>query len=183
MKKNAELVRLLKSYNKVLVAFSGGIDSTVVLDTALKTLGKKNVVAVVANSDLFTDEEYAKAIHLAQELGATVKGVTLDYLANDEIKFNRPSSWYWMKKLFYQKMNDLKAQYDCDVVLDGMIMDDNDDFRPGLRAVMKKGPFQFYNWLTSTSRMSGQLPGQMGYLIGIRLQVARFHLDLLTIPN
>lgn len=137
--KNAELVRLLKSYNKVLVAFSGGIDSTVVLDAALKTLGKENVVAVVANSDLFTDEEYAKAIHLAQELGATVKGVTLDYLANDEIKFNRPSSWYWMKKLFYQKMNDLKAQYDCDVVLDGMIMDDNDDFRPGLRARDEEG--------------------------------------------
>lgn len=121
------------------MAFSGGIDSTVVLDAALKTLGKENVLAVVANSDLFTDEEYTKAMDLAQEMGANVLGTTLDYLANDDIKNNRASSWYWMKKMFYQKMNVLKAKSGCDAVLDGMIMDDNNDFRPGLRARDEEG--------------------------------------------
>ena len=55
--KKLALTAALSQYNKVLVAFSGGIDSTVVLDAALKTLGKENVLAVVANSDLFTDED------------------------------------------------------------------------------------------------------------------------------
>ena len=137
--KKLALTAALSQYNKVLVAFSGGIDSTVVLDAALKTLGKENVLAVVANSDLFTDEEYTKAMDLAQEMGATVLGTTLDYLANDDIKNNRASSWYWMKKMFYQKMNELKDNSNCDVVLDGMIMDDKNDFRPGLRARDEEG--------------------------------------------
>ena len=47
--KKLALTAALSQYNKVLVAFSGGIDSTVVLDAALKTLGKENVLAVVAN--------------------------------------------------------------------------------------------------------------------------------------
>lgn len=137
--KNTNLTNALSQYNKVLVAFSGGIDSTVVLDAALKTLGKENVLAVVANSDLFTDEEYTKAMDLANEMGANVMGTTLDYLSNDDIKNNRASSWYWMKKMFYEKLNELKAENGCDVVLDGMIMDDNNDFRPGLRARDEEG--------------------------------------------
>lgn len=137
--KNVNLTNALSQYNKVLVAFSGGIDSTVVLDAALKTLGKENVLAVVANSDLFTDEEYTKAMDLAREMGANVMGTTLDYLSNDNIKNNRASSWYWMKKMFYEKLNELKAENGYDVVLDGMIMDDNNDFRPGLRARDEEG--------------------------------------------
>ena len=137
--KNANLTNALSRYNKDLVAFSGVIDSTVVLDAALKTLGKENVLAVVANSDLFTDEEYTKAMDLAREMGANVMGTTLDYLSNDNIKNNRASSWYWMKKMFYEKLNELKAENGYDVVLDGMIMDDNNDFRPGLRARDEEG--------------------------------------------
>ncbi|MFD1126501.1 ATP-dependent sacrificial sulfur transferase LarE [Lentilactobacillus raoultii] len=133
------LINELSAYSKVMVAFSGGIDSTVVLAAALKTLGKENVLAVVANSELFTNEEYAKAIRLAKKLGANVKGITLNYLTNDNVRHNRVSSWYWMKKMFYQRMNELKTAYGYDVVLDGMIMDDNLDFRPGLRARDEEG--------------------------------------------
>lgn len=132
--KEAKINELLAKYDRVLVAFSGGIDSTLVLDAALKVLGCEKVTAVVANSALFTDEEFNKAVKLAQDLGANVKTVELDYLANTEIKNNTPASWYWMKKIFYQKLNELKAELNATVVLDGMIMDDNDDFRPGLRA-------------------------------------------------
>ncbi|AUJ32845.1 MAG: ATP-dependent sacrificial sulfur transferase LarE [Liquorilactobacillus nagelii] len=132
--KETKINELLAKYDRVLVAFSGGIDSTLVLDAALKVLGCEKVTAVVANSALFTDEEFNKAVKLAQDLGANVKTVELDYLANTEIKNNTPASWYWMKKIFYQKLNELKAELNATVVLDGMIMDDNDDFRPGLRA-------------------------------------------------
>ena len=132
--KETKINELLAKYDRVLVAFSGGIDSTLVLDAALKVLGCEKVRAVVANSALFTDEEFNKAVKLAQDLGANVKTVELDYLANTEIKNNTPASWYWMKKIFYQKLNELKAELNATVVLDGMIMDDNDDFRPGLRA-------------------------------------------------
>ena len=99
--KKATLVAALKDLQRVTVAFSGGIDSTLVLKMALDVLGRDNVTAVVANSELFMDEEFDKAMSLAEELGANVQGTTLDYLSDDHIKNNTPDSWYYAKKMFY----------------------------------------------------------------------------------
>lgn len=129
----------LQTMHQVLVAFSGGIDSTLVLKLAIQQLGVKNVRAVVANSVLFTQEEFDKAVILGQELGVEVVTTELDYLSNAEIKNNTPASWYWMKKMFYQRMNELATKYQADAVLDGMIMDDQNDFRPGIRARNEEG--------------------------------------------
>ncbi len=138
-KKELALQNLLRNYHKVLVAFSGGIDSTLVLKEALNTLGKDHVVAVVANSELFSDEEYNKAVDLAGRLNANVMGITIDYLSNDHIAQNKPDTWYYSKKIFYQNMNRIAKDNGCDAVLDGMIMDDNNDFRPGLVARDEEG--------------------------------------------
>ncbi|MBT9677347.1 ATP-dependent sacrificial sulfur transferase LarE [Levilactobacillus brevis] len=132
--KETTLQNTLKTYNRVVVGFSGGIDSTVVLKEALDVLGHDNVLAVVANSELFLDAEYEMAGQLAKDMGAQVTGIQLDYLANDQIKHNTPESWYAMKQMFYQAMTQVATQFNADAVLDGMIMDDNADFRPGLRA-------------------------------------------------
>ena len=70
--KEVVLQDTLAAYDRVIVAFSGGIDSTLVLKEALNVLGKDNVLAVVANSELFTDDEFDKAIDLANELDANV---------------------------------------------------------------------------------------------------------------
>ncbi|MGV0167018.1 ATP-dependent sacrificial sulfur transferase LarE [Furfurilactobacillus sp. WILCCON 0119] len=137
--KNRVLTTTLADMGTVLVAFSGGIDSTVVLKAALDTLGQDNVLAVVANSELFTDDEYNKAIQLAKQLGANVEGVTLNYLSDEHIENNTPETWYYSKKMFYQRMNEIAAAHDIHHVLDGMIMDDNDDFRPGLVARNEAG--------------------------------------------
>lgn len=129
----------LKNMDKVLVAFSGGIDSTLVLKSALDVLGRDNVLAVVANSALFTDEEFDKAMALAKELGANVMGTELDYLRDEHIANNTPETWYYSKKMFYSRMNEIAAEKGIKHVLDGMIMDDNADFRPGLVARNEAG--------------------------------------------
>lgn len=137
--KKATLTSLLKGLKKVTVAFSGGIDSTLVLKMALNVLGKENVVAVVANSELFTDEEFDKAVSLAEELGANVQTTTLDYLSDDHIKQNTPDSWYFAKKMFYNRLNDLATTNGSNAVLDGMIKNDENDYRPGLKARTEAG--------------------------------------------
>ncbi|KRL05897.1 ATP-dependent sacrificial sulfur transferase LarE [Liquorilactobacillus oeni] len=137
--KENKLQNALADYDRIVVGFSGGIDSTVVLKEALNALGKQNVLAVVANSELFADEEYKKAIKLANELGAQVQGIQLDYLAEEHVKNNTPESWYYMKKIFYQELNKVAVQFKASAALDGMIMDDNADFRPGLRARDEEG--------------------------------------------
>lgn len=160
--KKMQAVEILKQSKRVLVAFSGGIDSTLVLKLAIDTLGAENVLAVVANSDLFTQEEFNHAVELGQELGAKVLTTNIDYLSNYEIKHNTPASWYWMKKLFYIKMNQLSQDNQADVVLDGMIMDDKTDFRPGLRARDEEGAqsiLQMANFYKSDVR---NLAAQLG---------------------
>ncbi|KRM23629.1 ATP-dependent sacrificial sulfur transferase LarE [Latilactobacillus graminis] len=137
--KEKKLRAKLAEYQQVIVGFSGGIDSTVVLAEAVQVLGRENVLAVVANSELFADAEYERAVALAKELGVAVEGVRLDYLSETDIANNTPNSWYAMKKIFYQALNQIAAQHKDAVVLDGMIMDDVSDFRPGLRARDEEG--------------------------------------------
>lgn len=132
--KTQQLQAILGRYHSALVAFSGGIDSTVVLQTAIKAYGAANVCAVVANSELFSDTEFEQAVALGRQLGVTVRPTTLTYLADDDVRHNTPKSWYAAKKMFYQRMNGLKAQHPADVVLDGIIADDLADYRPGLKA-------------------------------------------------
>ena len=137
--KKAALMDSLKELKKVTVAFSGGIDSTLVLKMALETLGRDNVTAVVANSELFTDEEFDKAVSLAEELGANVKTTTLDYLSETHIEHNTPDSWYYAKKMFYDRLNDMAAADGSNAVLDGLIKNDEQDYRPGMKARTEAG--------------------------------------------
>ena len=138
LKKNQHLGTILKDMGRVMVAFSGGVDSTVVLKRAQEELGD-NVLAVVVNSELFRDSEFAAAVELAENMGVRVYKTEMRELANPEIVANNPDSWYFSKKLLYTQLNKLAKEMDYPYVLDGMIMDDEADFRPGLQARTEEG--------------------------------------------
>jgi uncharacterized protein len=132
--KQQKLVKTLQGFKSAVVGFSGGIDSTLVLDMAITVLGQDNVLAVVANSEFFSDDEFTAAVTLANEMGAQVETTDLDYLSEPHVKHNTADSWYYAKQLFYNRLAELQQQHGYDVVLDGMIMDDENDYRPGMRA-------------------------------------------------
>ena len=100
--KEQNLVRELQKMDKLAVAYSGGIDSSYLLKKALDTLGAENVLAVVVNSELFSDDEFDKAVDLANGLGANVLGLEMSELADDRIVANNPNSWFYSKKLLYK---------------------------------------------------------------------------------
>ena len=137
--KEQNLVRELQKMDKLAVAYSGGIDSSYLLKKALDTLGAENVLAVVVNSELFSDDEFDKAVDLANGLGANVLGLEMSELADDRIVANNPNSWFYSKKLLYKTIRSAIQKEGFDVLADGMIMDDNTDFRPGLRARDQEG--------------------------------------------
>lgn len=137
--KENNLIKDLASKQRVAIAYSGGIDSTYLLKVAVDELGKDNVLAMVVNSELFLDDEYNKALGLAKDLGANAMGVSMSELADERIAANTPESWYYSKQLLYRTIKKAAAEKGFDIVLDGMIMDDNADFRPGMKARTEEG--------------------------------------------
>nr|WP_068673371.1 ATP-dependent sacrificial sulfur transferase LarE [Oceanobacillus sp. Castelsardo] len=137
--KNRRLGETLKNMGRVMVAFSGGVDSAVVLKRAQQELGNDNVLAVVVNSELFRDSEFDAAVAFAEDMGVRVHKTEIKELEDSRIVANNPDSWYYSKKLLYTHLNKLAKEMDFPYVLDGMIMDDEEDFRPGLKARTEEG--------------------------------------------
>src|SRR5690625_1115771 len=136
--KNKSLGEILRNMDSAMVAFSGGIDSTFLLERAHQELGD-NVIAVVVNSELFRRQEFEKAVQLAEEMGVKVYQTEIKELENEAIVANTPDSWYHSKKMLYSHLNHLAEKLGYSYVLDGMIMDDLEDFRPGLLARTEEG--------------------------------------------
>ena len=85
-------------------------------------------------SELFRNEEFDQAIELGRSLGVDVLETEMAELEDDNIVKNTPDSWYFSKRLLYGKLDEIKEGLGFNYVLDGMIMDDLEDFRPGLKA-------------------------------------------------
>lgn len=134
-----QLKEILTGMDSVLIAFSGGVDSTFLLKTALDTLGVEKVLAVTASSETYTAEERRYADNLAESLGAKHINIETRELQNEQFSQNPPDRCYYCKSELFRKLLDLARINGLACVADGANADDAKDFRPGMKAGQELG--------------------------------------------
>jgi uncharacterized protein len=132
------LETLLAPLRKVVLAFSGGVDSTFLLAVLGKDPGRK-VIAVTAFSPTHPQQEQEAARGLARLFSADHREITGDEINLEGFRTNPPDRCYHCKKHLFSKIEEIRMQEGCEVVLDGSNVDDLSDFRPGLRALKELG--------------------------------------------
>ncbi|UCG66523.1 MAG: ATP-dependent sacrificial sulfur transferase LarE [Deltaproteobacteria bacterium] len=137
-KKFQNLKKILSEMDSVLVAYSGGVDSTLVLRVAKEVLGSR-VLAITAESSVYPSEEVEQAKALAENLGVKHKIIETQELSNPKFFNNPKDRCYWCKRELFGELASIAGENDLKYVLDGTNFDDLNDFRPGMEAAHEFG--------------------------------------------
>jgi uncharacterized protein len=136
--KKASLEKHLADYGSLLVAFSGGIDSTLLLSEAKSVLGD-HLIAAIYTSPIHSKRETEAAIQMAKNLGVSYKLIESGEIVPPELIRNNRDRCYHCKKMLGEKLRELAQTLNIDAIAHGANLDDLDDFRPGFRAARETG--------------------------------------------
>ena len=136
--KTKKIKSLILEMDSALVAFSGGVDSTLVLALAHEVLGKK-ALAVTAQSASMPDREMKACHQLAKEIGVKHLVVKTEEMSNPNYRANPANRCYHCKTELYSRLKKVAQQENIFHILNGTNTDDLGDYRPGLESAREQG--------------------------------------------
>ncbi|MCC6962447.1 MAG: ATP-dependent sacrificial sulfur transferase LarE [candidate division Zixibacteria bacterium] len=139
--KYQHLLALLRDCRRVIVALSGGLDSSFLLYAAVQANGVAATLAAIGVSDSLAESERAFAADFARSLGlsaANIITIATREIEDDNYAANPPNRCYFCKSELYTRLNDLAAQREHEVVCDGANASDLGDHRPGMIAARER---------------------------------------------
>jgi uncharacterized protein len=137
--KYESLQKILRDLGQVVVAFSGGVDSTFLLKTAVDTLGADNVLACTSIGPAEPGHQGDRAGAMARNLGVELVTVEAGEMEDPQFTANNPDRCFHCKSSLCHRLLDVAQQRGFENVVFGTNHDDLDDFRPGNRAIKAFG--------------------------------------------
>jgi uncharacterized protein len=138
-KRLAELERIITPRGSALVAFSGGVDSSLALAVAAWSLPKDRVLAVTSNNETYLPSELELACDFAASLGVEHLVVNTRELDDPNYASNPTNRCYFCKSTLYSDLTRIAGEKGYACVVDGANKDDEGDYRPGRKAAKELG--------------------------------------------
>ena len=136
LKEKRDLLRdILQGLDRVVVAYSGGVDSTFLLKSAVDTLGAESVLACISVGPTEPGGQVERAAEFARSIGVELRTVEADELADAKFTANKADRCFHCKSHLCKTLLDIAREKGSNHVVFGANYDDLDDFRPGNRAM------------------------------------------------
>ncbi len=134
-----KLKAVLRTLRRVVVCYSGGVDSTLLLKASVDVLGKEQVLALIARSATYPEREVSDAVVFASQLSVRYEVVDTGEMADDNYLQNGEDRCYHCKRHLFRTAGEIAGRYGYGHVLEGSNVDDRGDYRPGRQAGLEAG--------------------------------------------